>query len=82
MLLTGDIEKAAEARLLAREPQALRAQVLLAPHHGSGTSSTAEFLGEAEQGAPHGQGSFTNGNYTYTGAWVQGQMHGKCTVEE
>lgn len=44
MLLTGDIEKAAEARLLAREPQALRAQVLLAPHHGSGTSSTAEFL--------------------------------------
>ncbi len=40
------------------------------------------FSGEAEKGLPHGQGSFTNGNYSYSGAWVQGLMHGKCTVEE
>lgn len=40
------------------------------------------YSGEAEQGVPHGQGTFTNGNYTYMGAWAQGQMHGKCTIEE
>ncbi len=44
MLLTGDIERQAEALLLAREGAALRAEVLLAPHHGSRTSSSAAFL--------------------------------------
>ncbi len=44
MLLTGDIEKPAEADLLQRVPEALRADVLLVPHHGSRTSSSAEFL--------------------------------------
>ncbi|MEK6246231.1 MAG: DNA internalization-related competence protein ComEC/Rec2, partial [Pseudomonadota bacterium] len=44
MLLTGDIEKPAEADLLQRVPDALRADVLLVPHHGSRTSSSAEFL--------------------------------------
>ncbi len=44
MLLTGDIEKRAEALLLAREGEALRADAMLAPHHGSRTSSTAAFL--------------------------------------
>jgi competence protein ComEC len=40
-LLTGDIERAAEAILLQRP---VRADVLLVPHHGSRTSSTAEFI--------------------------------------
>lgn len=44
MLLSGDIERAAEQALLERDAGALRADVLLVPHHGSRTSSSAEFL--------------------------------------
>jgi competence protein ComEC len=44
MLLAGDIEAPQEARLLLGDAR-LDADVLLAPHHGSGTSSTAAFLG-------------------------------------
>jgi competence protein ComEC len=44
MLLTGDIERLAEAELVMRDRAALTADVLLVPHHGSRTSSSAEFL--------------------------------------
>ncbi|RNF28410.1 competence protein ComEC, partial [Massilia aurea] len=44
ILLAGDIEAAQEAALLVTDAARLRADVLLAPHHGSGTSSTASFL--------------------------------------
>jgi competence protein ComEC len=44
MLLTGDIERRSEQQLLARDPRALRSDVLLVPHHGSRTSSSAQFL--------------------------------------
>ena len=44
VLLTGDIEAPQERALLARVASQLQASVLLAPHHGSGTSSTPEFL--------------------------------------
>lgn len=43
-LLTGDIERQQEAELLAAQGDALRSDVLLVPHHGSRTSSTAAFL--------------------------------------
>jgi competence protein ComEC len=43
-LLVGDIERPQEAALLAREGGGLRSTVLLAPHHGSKTSSSADFL--------------------------------------
>lgn len=44
ILLAADIEAAQEAQLLQRGAAQLRADVLLAPHHGSGTSSTRDFL--------------------------------------
>jgi competence protein ComEC len=44
ILLAGDIEAAQEAALVAGRADDLRADALLAPHHGSGTSSTAAFL--------------------------------------
>jgi competence protein ComEC len=43
-LLAGDIEQAQEARLVAADRINLRADVLLMPHHGSKTSSSADFL--------------------------------------
>ncbi|MEP7327912.1 MAG: ComEC/Rec2 family competence protein, partial [Betaproteobacteria bacterium] len=43
-LLTGDIEAISEMRLVARDAAALRAQVMLVPHHGSRTSSTPAFI--------------------------------------
>lgn len=44
VLLAGDIEAPQERALLARAADRLQADVLLAPHHGSGTSSTPAFL--------------------------------------
>ena len=45
MLLVGDIPQQQELALLDRVPPAqLRSTILLAPHHGSKTSSSAEFL--------------------------------------
>lgn len=43
-LLPADIEREAEARLLLDDPAALKADVLLAAHHGSRTSSTPAFV--------------------------------------
>ena len=43
-LLPGDIEAAAEGALVATRAAALRADVLLAPHHGSRTSSSPAFV--------------------------------------
>jgi competence protein ComEC len=44
VLLTGDIEKEAEQALIARYPHKLNSTLLVAPHHGSKTSSTSAFI--------------------------------------
>ena len=43
-LIPADIEARAEQQLLASSRDKLRAQVLIAPHHGSKTSSIPEFV--------------------------------------
>ncbi len=44
VLFTGDIEETAEKRLITSYGDKLRSTVLIAPHHGSKTSSSAEFM--------------------------------------
>jgi competence protein ComEC len=44
VLLPGDIERRSERALVAARPDALRADVLLAPHQGSRTSSSPGFI--------------------------------------
>ncbi len=44
LLLTADIERGTERRLVAEYGAGLAADVLLVPHHGSGTSSTRAFV--------------------------------------
>ncbi|MBR7799048.1 DNA internalization-related competence protein ComEC/Rec2 [Undibacterium fentianense] len=44
LLLAGDIEAIQEDELVNSIPDKLRSTVLLAPHHGSGTSSSSGFL--------------------------------------
>jgi competence protein ComEC len=44
VLLSGDIEKLAEIQLVKQYGTALKSTVLIAPHHGSNTSSTDTFI--------------------------------------
>lgn len=48
ILLTGDIEREAEARLGRDHAQDIAASVLVAPHHGSKTSSTVPFVAQVK----------------------------------
>lgn len=44
LLLTGDIERDAERQLIKHHAAALRSEVLVAPHHGSTSSSSTAFI--------------------------------------
>ena len=44
ILLPGDIDKSIEKQLVDLYPKQLQADILLAPHHGSNTSSSADFV--------------------------------------
>ncbi len=44
VLLTGDIEKKVETRLLQHKKDLLSADILIAPHHGSKSSSGTDFI--------------------------------------
>jgi len=44
VLLTGDIETEAEEQLILKHGNALQATILVAPHHGSKTSSSTHFI--------------------------------------
>jgi competence protein ComEC len=50
-LLPGDIEQRAEARLVSRAGERVRSTFLIAPHHGSRTSSSAVLLDAVQPGA-------------------------------
>ncbi|MEO7400394.1 MAG: DNA internalization-related competence protein ComEC/Rec2 [Polaromonas sp.] len=59
-LLVGDIEAPQELRLVAAVPERLKANVLLAPHHGSKTSSSAAFLDAVQPGLALVQACYRN----------------------
>tara|TARA_R110000751_G_scaffold287442_1_gene392200 strand:+ start:58737 stop:60839 length:2103 start_codon:yes stop_codon:yes gene_type:complete len=44
VLLPGDIDKSIEKQLIETESEAIQADILVAPHHGSNTSSSSEFI--------------------------------------
>jgi len=71
-LLAADIEAAVERTLLARDRAALRAQVLLVPHHGSKTSSTEPFLDSIEPSVAIFQVGYRNRfHHPYAGVYAR-----------
>ena len=91
-LLTGDIMEKAESRLVEQAGQALRADVIVVPHHGSATSSTSKFIdhvrpsiavvsvgGSNRYGLPNKQ---VLSRYSKTGcALYRTDRHGAVTIE-
>ncbi|ACC70625.1 ComEC/Rec2 family competence protein [Paraburkholderia phymatum] len=76
-LLAADIEAPVERTLLARERAALRAQILLVPHHGSKTSSTEPFLDAIDPSIAVFQVGYRNRfHHPYAGVYARYQARG------
>jgi competence protein ComEC len=60
LLLTGDLEAEQEARLVREQADALKSRVLLVPHHGSKTSSSAAFIDAVAPRTAVAQAGFRN----------------------
>ena len=76
-LLTADIEAPVERVLLARDRGALRAQVLVVPHHGSKTSSTEPFLDSIEPSTAVFQVGYRNRfHHPYAGVYERYRARG------
>ncbi len=74
VLLTGDIEKEQEAHLVRTRPEQLKADILLIPHHGSKTSSSAEFLDAVAPRLGWIQAGYRN-RYGHPAAPVRERLH-------
>jgi competence protein ComEC len=44
VLITGDIEAKSEKKIILREREKIKSNILIVPHHGSQTSSCPEFI--------------------------------------
>lgn len=60
LVLTGDLDAAQEAALVRRAGAGLRAQLLLVPHHGSRSSSSAAFIAAVAPGTALVQAGYRN----------------------
>ena len=86
VLLTGDIERAAERALVARAGGRLATDVLVAPHHGSTTSSTPRFIDSVSpsmalfSASPHGRFRLPHPDVVarYTGAGIATYSTARC----
>ncbi|HMO47233.1 MAG TPA: DNA internalization-related competence protein ComEC/Rec2 [Rubrivivax sp.] len=75
VLLTGDIEAAQEAALVARWGAGLRSRLLLVPHHGSRTSSSEAFIAAVAPGTALVQAGYRN-RFGHPAAEVQARYLG------
>jgi competence protein ComEC len=72
LLLAGDIEAGAEARLVARAGGALASAVVVVPHHGSRTSSTPDFVAAVGAAhAIHAVGNLNPHRHPHPQAWAR-----------
>ncbi|MDX5362525.1 MAG: DNA internalization-related competence protein ComEC/Rec2 [Pseudazoarcus pumilus] len=70
LLLPGDIGAPSEHALLARSPDWLRAEVIVAPHHGSRGSSTPQFVAAVNAAhVIHAVGNLNTHRHPYPDVW-------------
>jgi competence protein ComEC len=82
VLLPGDIERAAESLLVRRFGSRLQAEVLVVPHHGSRTSSTAAFVAAVNPAfAAHAAGFRNRYGFPKQDIMWRYQLHGAINLD-